>query len=69
MSKQNYVHVEWDSAFFTDLNMMINFVYSYHLMSHKDDLAKDLLLYLRNTQARGYELVRKKKVAIKKKKS
>jgi hypothetical protein len=74
-----------NSGFFTNLDMMINFVTLRGKFGSQPDFVEDLLIHLNNTQSNGYVLARKKvnkkklypgepgygkkKVATKKKKS
>ncbi len=70
MSNLNFMQVVPNSGFFTNLDMMINFVTLRGKFGNKTDFVEDLLIHLKNTQDNGYVLSKqKRKVATKKKKS
>ena len=71
MANTNFVQTVPNSSFFTDLDQVIHLVSLMGFVSSctKNAFAEELISTLRNTKAKGYALVQKKKVAIKKKKS
>jgi hypothetical protein len=72
ISNVNFMQSIPNSAFFSDLDMILNFCSLYRYWQTQDNFIDELILRLKNTKANGYTLVKqksKRKVATKKKKS